>query len=250
MTRAPSVRWRSFSLPKEGNTPEEYEDAFAGNPKAGRFAIADGASESSFASLWAQLLVDGFVASRKGRSAESWFTPLQQRWAEAVDNIELDWFGEEKRQLGAFATFLGLSLKKPQGAREGRWKAVALGDTCIFQVRDDQLLAAFPVCRSDDFSNRPPLVCSRPVGKMQGDPWSQVKKRIGRWKAGDRFFLMSDALAHWFLARLEEQEKPWRAFLTRMAEPNPTTVLTGFVEELRRQSELKNDDTTLVVVEL
>jgi hypothetical protein len=54
-----AIHWSSFSLHKDGNRPDEYEDAFAGNPKVGRFAVADGASESSFAALWAKLLVDG-----------------------------------------------------------------------------------------------------------------------------------------------------------------------------------------------
>src|SRR6266404_6244133 len=51
-----ALSWHAFAVPKRGNSTEEYEDAFAANPNAGRFAIADGASESSFASLWAKLL--------------------------------------------------------------------------------------------------------------------------------------------------------------------------------------------------
>jgi hypothetical protein len=61
-----AIRWRAFALHKDGNRPDEYEDAYAGNPRVGRFAVADGASESSFAALWAKLLVDGFVATREG----------------------------------------------------------------------------------------------------------------------------------------------------------------------------------------
>src|SRR5271154_6689916 len=99
MTENATLRWRSFCLHKDGNTPEEYEDAFAGNAELGRFAVADGASESSFARLWAKLLVAGFVGSQK--TAMGWFTPSQRCWAEAVDHLELDWFGEAKREQGA-----------------------------------------------------------------------------------------------------------------------------------------------------
>ena len=54
-----------FWLPKAGNTEDEYEDALSPKKTQGklerkfpRFAVADGATESSFSGLWAQLLVD------------------------------------------------------------------------------------------------------------------------------------------------------------------------------------------------
>jgi hypothetical protein len=189
MTAVPVLRWSVFTLPKEGHSPEEYEDAFAG--KGGRFALADGASESSFACEWANLLVEGFVASGESVIAPSWLNPLRQRWAAQVDGLELEWYGEEKRRLGAFATFLGLIVKKPRQAKEGQWKALAVGDSCLFQVRQDRLLRAFPVRRSGDFGNRPPLLGSRcPAGRQ-----AQAQVRFGKWERGDRFFLMTDALA-------------------------------------------------------
>jgi hypothetical protein len=250
MTATPAIHWRAFSLHKDGNAPEEYEDAFAGNLKSGRFAVADGATESSFARLWAELLVEGFVATREVRTAVGWLPPLQRSWAAAVDRLDLDWFGEEKRRLGAFATFLGLSLKKPQEGRDGRWKAVAVGDCCIFQVREDRLLGAFPVSRSMDFGNRPALLGARSSANGHDDPLARAKQKIGRWQAGDRFFLMTDAAAQWFLRHDEEQRKPWQSVLSRLAEPNGTDALTAYVEQLRREDVLKNDDITLLVIDL
>jgi protein phosphatase 2C-like protein len=246
MTTASSIRWRSFTLHKDGNQPDEYEDACAGQPKVGRFAVADGASESSFASLWAKLLVEGFIAAR-GRTTLNWLLPLQKRWAEAVDHLELDWFGEEKREQGAFATFLGLILQKPQGA-EGRWRAVAVGDCCLFQVRQESVLASFPVQRAADFGNRPPLLCSRAVGGRDG--LAQAKRAVGKWQKGDRFFLMTDALAQWFFQRHEQKRKPWDSLLRRLAEPNPTAAMKGYVEQLRSRKEMTNDDVTLLLIDL
>ena len=43
------LRWSVLRLPKQGNTDAEYEDAWAADAAAGRFAVADGASETSFA---------------------------------------------------------------------------------------------------------------------------------------------------------------------------------------------------------
>jgi hypothetical protein len=249
MTPSWKLRWRCFSLPRDGHAPDEYEDALAGNPKTGRFAIADGASESSFAGLWAKLLVEGFVASADRRTTMNWLTPLQQRWAREVDPLALDWFGEEKRQAGAFATFLGISLKKPVTGPEGGWKAMAVGDCCLFLVRGDHLLETFPVTRAAEFGNRPALLGSRSVLKNQVDPWSQAHQKIGRWQPGDRFFLMTDALAYWFLREHEARRSPWTGLLRRMGETDPTDALAGFVKQLRKTRELDNDDVTFGLIE-
>lgn len=248
MSATAAIRWRAFHLHKDGNQPDEYEDAFAANAKAGRFAVADGASESSFASLWAKLLVDGFVGLREGRTSLGWLTPLQHRWAEAVDHLEVDWFGEEKRQAGAFATFLGLSFKNPQVGKDGRWQALIVGDCCLFQVRDNALCGAFPLCRSADFGIRPQLLGSR--CKPGRDELSLAKKKLGKWKNGDRFFLMTDALAQWFLWTNEQQTKPWAPLLKKITQPDALDAMTDYVEQLRHSGELKNDDITLLVIGL
>jgi hypothetical protein len=56
-----SLRWHAFHTHKRGSPPDEYEDAFAGTPATGRFAVADCASESSFAAAWAKLLVKVYI---------------------------------------------------------------------------------------------------------------------------------------------------------------------------------------------
>ncbi len=239
------MRLRSFALHKDGNEPDEYEDASAANPTAGRFAVADGASESSYASLWAKLLVDGFIAAR-GRTTLNWLHPLQKRWADAVDHLELEWFAEEKRDEGALATFLGLVLQKAQGA-EGRWRAVGVGDCCLAQVRQDSVVASFPVKDSAAFGNTPALLCSR---EDRSNVWRDAKRTMGKWQHGDRFFLMTDALAQWFLRRQEQGKKPWDSLTCRLAAPKATPVMTAYVKQLREQEEMKNDDVTLMLIEL
>ncbi len=158
-----ALRWQGFAVPKRGNRADEYEDAFAGNPKLRRFAIADGASESSFASLWAQLLVEGFTQPpRKLSSRKYWLEPLRQRWSSEVAKLQLPWYAEAKRALGASATFLGLALKRSAKKRRGIWLASVVGDCCMFQIHEDQLSKAFPLTRSEDFGNQPKLLNSLP----------------------------------------------------------------------------------------
>src|SRR5580704_9448411 len=98
-----SLRWQACHLPKRGHAVEEYEDAYRGDPARGRFAIADGASESSFAARWSHLLVHGFVESAEPQPGRwsSWLPALQQRWQAEVGGQDLPWYAEAKVQEGA-----------------------------------------------------------------------------------------------------------------------------------------------------
>lgn len=245
-----SVRWQGFGLAKRGNSPDEYEDAYAAAPRAGRFAVADGASESSFTSLWARLLVEGFVHPVKAQDSQvNWLAPLRQRWAAEVDGLSLPWYAEAKREQGAFATFLGLVFRRPTMiGGGGRWRALAVGDSCLFQVRKESLVKAFPVSRSEDFGNRPALLCSRPAANDRER--QQQGQSQGRWRAGDRFFLMTDALAEWFLRQHETDGKPWQALDAVVGGSEPQAAFSAWVEELRLGEALRNDDVTLVWIAL
>jgi hypothetical protein len=240
------LQWRAFALPKRGHGADEYEDAYAGDPASGRFAIADGASESSFANVWAKLLVGGFVHPPRypGAPPASWLAPLQGQWAAKVDGMTLPWYAEAKREQGAFATFLGVVVKGSRVQAGGTWYAIAVGDSCFFQVRDDNLLSAFPLGRAQDFGLHPNLLGSRPNAKGNQ---IKPKQEHGKWQKGDRLFLMTDALAEWFLRQSEAGRKPWRnvdlAFAGNGKGP-------AWIETLRDREGMRNDDVTVVMINL
>ena len=99
-----------------------------GRSAAGRFAIADGASESSFARTWADLLVQGFTGHTGPWSR--WLPAARQSWLDKFQASEFSWYAEEKFLQGAYATFLGVSIHEANH----RWRAVAIGDSCLFHV--------------------------------------------------------------------------------------------------------------------
>jgi hypothetical protein len=239
-----STCWRVYCLPKRGHSAEEYEDAFAGDPQSGRFAIADGASESSFAALWARLLVQQFVQAPLGQPHPwaDWLPPLQQQWSVEVNNRPLPWYAEAKVQEGAFATFLGLVLQP------ARWQAIAVGDSCLFHLRGEQLLQAFPLMHSEDFGNNPRLVGSRtaPAAAVE----RQQVQTEGDWQANDWLVLMTDALAQWFLRETESGKQPSQAVLRLVLDNANSAAFANWVELLRDKEGLRNDDVTLVTVGL
>jgi hypothetical protein len=242
---APLLRldWRGFSLAKQGNAAGEYEDAFAAEPGLGRFAVADGASESSFAGEWAKELTEGFVADpvQPGGWAE-WLPPVRERWLAAVGTGGLPWYAQQKLDDGAFATLLGLEIELAPKETGYPWRAAAVGDACLFHLRGGELLLSFPMEDASAFGTRPALVGSRArnAGEPTGDEWL-----AGRARRGDRFLLMTDALAQWFLTDVETGGRPWES-LTELTEP----TFPEWVEKKRSARALRNDDVTLLLVEV
>src|SRR5690242_16921574 len=104
----PVLCWQPFRLPRRGYSADEYEDAFAGDDRTGRFAVADGATESSFAAAWARLLVEEYV--RTPTRWSSWLPAVRRRWAAGVEGRPLPWYAEAKAEEGAYATLLGVRL--------------------------------------------------------------------------------------------------------------------------------------------
>jgi hypothetical protein len=278
------VDLRCFWTAKAGNSADEYEDAFCVSTArdqrrcrpnacssigplsdAGaslRLAIADGASESSFSAVWAKLLVKKFCQQLDGppviESAASeshhasavatlhGFDRASAIWKRCYGARSMPWYAEQKRDMGAYAAFLGLEFCLPQNLPEGgRWSATAIGDACMFQFRHGSLIAAFPIDDAEAFTQSPWLFASREPAAVQAEHLRQLQ---GEWRAGDEFLLLTDAAACWLLQGLQ----------LRDADP------LGFIRSLRTQREfdewvagqrsdivndhprLRNDDVTLI----
>lgn len=234
----PPLPWQAYRVAKDGNSAAENEDAFAGDPGAGRFAVADGASESAFAPEWAALLATSCVSQAGCWS--SWLPDARSRWLEGLRDVELPWYLEEKFEQGAFATLLGVTVCPPEG-QSAVWSAEAVGDTCLFQVRGDRLLKAFPMQRSSDFTGTPTLLGSRP-----SDGRTRRFRTRGRWRPGDRLLLMTDALACWFLHEVENGNRPWQP-LELLADEE---AFAGWLTGLRSRGAVRNDDVTVLQVSI
>jgi hypothetical protein len=78
----------------------------------------------------------------------------------------------------------------------------------------------------------------------------KFEMRKGRCKVKDRFLLMTDALAQWFLREYEAGKAPWEVIEPILAESAGKEAFVSWVRELRDSQGLRNDDVTLVVVTL
>lgn len=247
------VFYQPFFVQKEGNELNEYEDAFVpvGTIEATqspfRLAIADGATESSFSAVWARMLASSYACGELRDDAQqhgSALARLQWEWSNLLAGADLPWYAEAKIQQGAFSSLLGMSLYDPVGEEStGHWCAMACGDSSLFHVRDDALLIAFPLVCSGDYTSRPVLISSLAAPNRHLD--QHIRYATGAYEHDDQFYLMTDALAHWFLQSVEAGERPWRilADFDTSAEVAP---FADWIAELRRMGRIRNDDVTMV----
>jgi hypothetical protein len=247
-----------FWVPKQGNSTEEYEDAYAcAHPL---YAIADGATESSFADLWANILVCEFIRQPlnyldlRAETVSEWLEPIQTHWHQQIHWEKLPWYAEEKARHGAFATLLGIEFQdRPEAPRSFwgrlfsgftrpplRWRALAVGDSCLFHVRNHTLLRPFPLTKSTMFNPRPLLFCSNPGSNSE--VCGGVHLLEGEWLPEDLFLLATDALSCWFLKECETGKQPWRTLMALKTQTDFETL----VARLRGKEGMKNDDTTLL----
>ncbi|MGI8958790.1 MAG: protein phosphatase 2C domain-containing protein [Bryobacteraceae bacterium] len=239
-----------FRTQKAGNTKSEYEDAHWPPVAAttleankARIAVADGATDAVYSGLWARLLVRAYGRQQLAyKSMEAAVLKAAQVWQRVIRNRSLPWYAEEKARSGSFAALVGLELIQPDSRVGGCWSVLACGDSCFFQMRSDKLIQAFPVSRSEDFSNTPMLLGSQ----KQSTGLGAIRSTTGYWEEGDCFYLMTDALACWFLGRCETGFVPWQDLrdLTLARQP----PFEEWISHLRNRGEIKNDDCTLISV--
>ncbi|MBP5976451.1 hypothetical protein HW132_27920 [Brasilonema sp. CT11] len=247
----------SFTLPKIGENPNLNEDACRCEPRRGLMAIADGMSNSSHPRQWAKSLAEGFTSCEKERVCEyiaqnwhEWLEPFQGKFyqyylkilQQPVDTKDLKWNPAKSgiQNRGASATFVGLQIFPiDKETNKGKWQAVALGDSCLFQFRKDSdnytLIKSFPVEKSEDFSGMTSgfssvLDCNNKKPLLIED----------EYELGDTFLLSTDALSEWIHFQLEKQSVEWQGLLTITNEEQ----FIQFIEPLRQQHQIKNDDTT------
>lgn len=241
-------------MPKAGNTKAEYEDAFwprhsVEGISERRFAVADGATETSFSGVWAKQLVRAYGQGLMDSEPQflQCLSKLQQQWSKIVHRKPLRWYAEEKLRSGTFSAFLGLRLfDGAANNRHGTWVAIASGDSCLIQIRNNVPVVTFPMSDSSSFGNRPVLLSSKPA--LNAAAIMSMAKTDGEWDSGDTFYLMTDALASWFFREHESGQRPWA--ILRDLELDTSKPFRAWVEDTRRSGGMKNDDVTLYHIDI
>lgn len=210
-------------------------------PRSPRLALSDGASTSSGAELWASLLCQGAAAF-----AGDWTFPIDEApwvkecrsaWmakSEEALGTEAPWYARAAQAKGAYGTLLALRID------EAGWKAFAIGDTNLFHLHEGRLCRAFPIEQIASFDEAPSLVSSRASIDKEDHPVHQAE---GSLAPGDVLILATDALARYLM-----EQGAWNWALSLLEDPAPEASFLDVVQKGRAARQLKDDDTTLVLL--
>lgn len=239
-----ALRVRRFSFAEAGKDPSENDDAYecstdAADDTTTIAAVADGATQSVFAGKWARLLVaslctDGFPAPEELNAR---LPELQRIWREALPSEGLPWYTREKLKKGAYAALVGVMLRPGEA---GSFRALAIGDCCLFHVRESETPWSFPLASAGAFDGVPDLLSSiKPVAL------DRVLCEEREWRPGDLLMLASDAVAAWLLGGHEGEVPRWR----RASAIATDDAFRELVTSERTARRMQNDDSTLIVIE-
>ncbi|GBD35718.1 hypothetical protein HRbin36_00832 [bacterium HR36] len=265
---APSHWWLVLCrMPKQGNTLDECEDAwaFAYDQECQvcedydehvrrrlrwptlhnrlTLAISDGASDSFAPAQWARLLTRQAVQDRivdcPRERLLRWLRDLGEHWRASLDLNNLPWYAIEKAERGAHATLLVLDLAPNSQGGTATWlyKVLAIGDSCLFHFRNQRLQAMFPQIKAEDFGASPHLVASNHDYNKRHLTQQAIIRGQGDFEPGDELWLMTDALAAWVSQAC--------AACTRMPNIRMRDIVT-FFDQLRKGNRMRNDDVTLL----
>jgi hypothetical protein len=246
-TSAMSFSWREFLMPKSGCTLVECEDAIGVNDKTLRFAVADGATEAFDAKSWSNRLVTNWtnagVDAALSTSFDAWLAEQGEQQHESWSGLKLSWYAEEKALQGSFAAFVGVQI----GMLEGRacWTAIALGDSCLIHRRGDEILLSLPLSEASLFNTSPALA---PSSDKFLEKALQYTTSSADWlERGDTLWLLSDAVAAWFLAMNENDREKLVQFVSMFDDASDEALIEFFGNE-RQANRVKDDDIAVLKI--
>ncbi|MHA1410022.1 MAG: hypothetical protein ACTSQY_06920 [Candidatus Odinarchaeia archaeon] len=245
----------SLSIPKRGNQANENEDFFfpwnkITEKKLAIFSIADGASEGLLSSKWSMLLTVSYSNFNKInfdlldflKFSIDCFPVVESKFIQSreKENKPLQWFEQNLLLKGSFSTFLGIRIYE-NSTGECNLSTHAIGDSFLFIIRNDEMILSFPSENLNYFGNRPDLISTKCSDVMLIA--NKMKFLDFKILDGDIIYLMTDAVAHWFLKRTKEGKKPWRFF--GLFSDFKSHDFRRYIEKIRELGYIKNDDVTI-----
>ena len=247
------IRRFSDRTHKEMETISGCQDNFSYNEAKNCFAIADGATQSFYSSIWSKLLVDYFCENPQidKNNWQEWLELIQQKWLEEV-RAELEkaksgnnfaWieiYNGLERSKSATSTFIGLQFIENQA------KISIVGDSCLFIFQGNQLIQTYLLKKSTNFNDRPGYFGSRSKNNDDYEPeFLDIELKYKQDSDKLYFVLATDALAEYILKYTEQQRDILTTLLTIQEFEN-------FVKSARHNGtiKMKNDDVTLMILEV
>jgi hypothetical protein len=232
------------TIPKDGLTDEQSEDQYQVAPDLRAFAVSDGATHSLHARLWARCLVDRFCEAPQPSVSQEWLKPAGFRFFQSIDVNALPWHALAKLNEGTFATLAGITLSGDSAAIDG----FVVGDSCLVIWSPGSDPSFFPPYGSQDLQLDPYLISTLADLNEASLPGARRLGPVHLPLGLTLVAIMTDAVARWFL----EQAVPagMQEPLERLLRCESRDDFEGLIAAARANEGMKNDDCTLLVVEI
>jgi hypothetical protein len=217
----------------------DIQDKFAVDIDKGIIAIADGATQGFKSEVWAEQLVNSFVKNPvfqvnsllNGFKIEAHnFSKIDFPFSE---NLAIKALENRKKDLGSFATFLGIKVS------ENQLDFISSGDVCGFIELENEILS-FPFDSVKELDNDKGFLGTV---KIINDELSAEQFRTGSLplKNDSKIFLMTDAFA-----RMVLRDTPK---LSELFTIDSYDKFYNYILSKWESKGLEEDDITLVIVE-
>lgn len=236
---------------KSEHDEQSCEDAFAVNPAAGLFAVADGVGTAVFSNIWARIIAKHFLTipllSSHPFEVDWWIRPAQDEYKnQAPDPMMLSLGARKKAQEGSFTTLVALRLLEIDAEKVSA-QALAFGDSCLLVHRGapEESVFSFPLEKVADFERGP--VCLPSFLKRFDRTFTTCLARSVTLKPGDQVILATDAVAKWVIGGGGRGERFYAEAFAQVASQTPETW-PDFIQAHRDSGEMVDDDVTAIVV--
>ncbi len=237
------INIKGFITSKKSELYSDCADNYAVNIEHNKFAISDGVSKSFFPKIWSDILVNKYVNQKDWKDNNEFIVESQKKWQSKIDEIvnqpETKWFTKSQynRKDPALATFVGLQFLES----DQKWIAQALGDSFLFFIPKGSTDIEIKLSTKPEpivFDNFPDYLSSI------GSSHKGEKKTIRGEKIKEgTFYLMTDALAEWFLQNTEQAKQTLDNIKTQ------EQYLETIANE-RNANRLNDDDSAVLILEL
>lgn len=247
------------TLPKMNDAPSDCQDALSVNSETGRYAVADGVTRSFFPAEWSRLLVEQFCHDTskhnldlfKTKNWQEWLPPIQDKWSALIHEKVSKKTGMDSIHLKnsiiardpAASTFVGLQVDTY--STNPSWRAMIIGDSCLFYFKNNGELNSYLVKNSSDFNYHPQYFSSIPSSRKDEPSFLN-----GNLEVGDVFVLTTDALAKWLFIQRERNGANWNKTLQTLMSLKTRQELFAFASNARNNKEfpMEDDDVALIVL--
>lgn len=227
-------------VPKDLDYPEAIEDAVEIDPKAGRIAISDGASESFDSSSFAEKLV--FAYNQNPKVDINWLSEVVQKYNASYEPSSLSWSKQAAFERGSFATLLAVEECHGRSTVD----VLSVGDSIAVLLDGSKKIYSFPYNEPEEFEKRPELFCTKlNLNEFicQND-FNRLHLKVWELKELEhpRILCMTDAIGEWALRMALKGMPQWEILISI----RDNAELTKLVVEERSQNRMRVDDVTLV----